>query len=387
MAIVSALVALAAAQGGQIEVPFNSTARAIIVDANVNGKQLTFMFDTGFGGAFVVDNSVNLGKSTGKMILRDFVGEFEADTVKLASVKLGSKAIDSKDMEAVMQPADFSFSYNTHCDGIMGLEVVKNEVTEINFEKSKFIFHPKSMDITKRVPDNKKTFLAKMLPIGHNSIEMEVVASNGRKIILALDTGNAFYATTHRDVLERLGLWPADKKPAFLKQSMVASGAVDSWHKKMENTTIFGVPVQTSYWDIIDLPSSSAEHDGTVGHGFLKNFNIVIDYERRRVWLENWTGEVMNEPTGEPGITAVYSERMKKVVVVDVAPDSPAAKAGVKEGDQLLSIDGKEMIGTIGYRELEALIDGKVGTKTTLSLSRRGELIRLQLDRVPLVND
>lgn len=376
-----------APQGGAVEVPFTSTKHAIIVDAHVNGKQLSFMFDTGFGGAFVVDNSVNLGKSTGKMILRDFVGEFEADTVKLASVKLGSKAIDSKDMEAVMQPADFSFSYNTHCDGIMGLEVVKNEITEINFEKSKFVFHPKSLDITKRVPDNKKTFLAKMLPMGHNSIEMEVVAANGRKLILALDTGNSFYATTHRDVLERIGLWAADRKPAFLKQSMVASGAVDSWHKKMDNSVIFGVPVPTSYWDIIDLPSSSAEHDGTVGHAFLKNFNIIIDYDRRRVWMENWTGQVMNEPTGEPGITAVYSDRSKKVVIVDVAPDSPAAKAGVKEGDALLSIDGQELIGSIGYRELEGMIDGKVGTKVTLSISRRGELMRLQLDRVPLVND
>src|SRR5437773_2611322 len=65
---------------------------------------------------------------------------------------------------------------------------------------------------------------------------------------------------------------------------------------------IFGVPVKGSIWDVIDLPSSSVEDDGTVGYGFLKNFNIVIDFERRYVWLENFTGKVADEPKAEPGI-------------------------------------------------------------------------------------
>jgi carboxyl-terminal processing protease len=124
-----------------------------------------------------------------------------------------------------------------------------------------------------------------------------------------------------------------------------------------------------------------------VGHGFLKNFNIVIDYERRRVWLENFTGQVGNEPPGETGLKAVYDNRSKKIIVAHVAPDSPAKKAGVQVGDQLLSVDGKELIGSIGYDELGAMVDGKVGTKVTVSLSRRGELVRLELERKPLVND
>lgn len=387
MMTLAAAILLSRLQEAAIEVPFRMAPTAIIADATVNGKPLSFMFDTGFSGSFVVDDSVNLGKATGKMRLRDFVGEFEADTVKLQSVKLGAKSIDPKEMEAVVQPVDYSFSYSTHCDGIMGFEVVRDSVVEINFQRSRFVFHPRSLDISKRVADGKRTFLLKMLPIGHSSIELEAVASNGKKMVLALDTGNSFFATTHRDVLERVGLWSADRKPAFMKSSFVASGAVDSWHKKMENVQIFGVPVPVSYWDILDLPSSSAEHDGTVGFGFLKNFNITIDYERRRVWMENFTGVVGNEPEGEPGFAAAYSERSKKVFVVDVAPDSPAAKAGVQEGDVVLSIDGKELIGTIGYREVEAMISGKVGTKVTVNFSRRGQLNRLELERAALVND
>lgn len=385
MPMLAALIALNLTQE-RVEVPFRIGENAIIVDASLNDRKLSFMFDTGFGGAFVVDHNISLGKATGKMTLRDFVGEFEAETVKLKSVSLGSKKI-SGEHEAVMQPADYSFSYNTHVDGIMGFDVIKGEITEINFQDKKFIFHPPSYDITKKTPDNVKTFLLKMLPIGHNSVEAEVKTASGKRMILALDTGNGFYATTHRDVLERIGEWTAEKTPRYMVQAMVASGPVDSWYKKMTDLTIFGVKVPQSYWSIIDLPSSSAEGDGTVGYGFLKNFNITIDYDRRRVWLENWTGSVGNDAIGSIGMAAVWHEATGRVRIVNVSPESPAKEAGIKRGDTILSIDGKDMLGAIGYRELESILDGKVGTKIALSISSGGEVRRLELERKALVND
>lgn len=385
--MVHTLFVLSALQGGVVEVPFQKGENAIIIDAEVNGKKLSFMYDTGFSGSFVVDSSINLGKATGAMTLRDFVGEFQASTVKLNTIKLGAKTIEPEGKEAVMQPANYTFSYMTHCDGIMGLEVMRDQVFEINMQNNKLIFYPKTVDISQRKPDGKKTFLCKMLPKGMGSIELEVVASNGKKMHLALDTGNSFYATTHRDVLERIGLWEPGKNPKHVKQSFVASGAVDSWTKKMDNVNIFGVPVETSYWDIIDLPSSSAVDDGTVGFGFLKNFNITIDYARRRVWLENYTGSVTNDAIGTTGITAYFSPSRHAVTVARVSPDSPASGAGVKVGDQILTIDGKELVGAIGFAEVEALLEGKPGTKVVIGLSSGGNARRLELDRTILIND
>lgn len=386
LSTLAALTVTLAAQSN--EVPFKIGESAIIVDATVNGKGVSLMFDTGFSGTVAVDNTINLGKPTGKMTLRDFVRNSEAPTVKITSLKLGEVAIDPKqeDMQAVMTPPDdYSFAFNTHCDGIMGFQVIKHQVTEINFENNKFIFHPKSYDITKLTPDNKKTFLVKLLPTGTDSLQMPVTTPSGKSLIMALDTGNSFYATTHTDSLERVGLWDG-RKPKFMGQSGVASGTVDSWNLKMPAMNIFGVPVPESVFDVIDLPSSSADADGTIGFQFLRNFNVTIDYERRRIWLENWSGKLSNASVGEIGMIAGYIPSEKKVRIVRVVPEGPAEAAGLKTGDELLAVDGVDLTRQ-GYRMLRRMFEGEIGTKVKIVISRGGQLKRLEVERKPLHNE
>lgn len=379
-----------ATQAAIIEIPFKIGDDAMIVDAVVNGKKVSCMFDTGFSGAFVLNEGINVGKPTGTMTLRDFVGEFQASTVKITSLGLGEtgqKKIDPADMEVVQQPTrDYSSSYGMHVDGIMGLEVIAHSITEINFEKQKLIFYPDSYDISKRTPDNKKTFLVKMLPKGNKSIELLVKTGEGESMALALDTGNAFYATTHRDVLERVKIWKEGNNPTYTKTAWVASGPVASWYLRMKNVTIYGVPVASSVWSIIDLPSSSSDHDGTVGFGFLRNFNITIDLDRRRVWLENFSGKVAEPEKAGTGISAIYNERIKRMQIVNVTPGSPAAKAGIKPGDHLLSV-GETETTNMGFRQIENLMEGSQGTKVRVAISRAGELIRHELTREYLINE
>ena len=130
------------------EWPFRVMESAIIVDSKVNGRNVSCMFDTGFAGAYVLNENVNVGKATGTMTLQDFVGTLEAKTVPITSLSMGEVKFDTTDMQVVSMPNnDYTSSYGTHCDGIMGLEVVAHKVFQINFEKSKFVFYPQSYDI------------------------------------------------------------------------------------------------------------------------------------------------------------------------------------------------------------------------------------------------
>ena len=387
MPLLAALLALAAPpQTGTFEIPFRRAETAILVDATINGRPVSLMFDTGYSGTAAIDASVDLGKATGKANVKDFVGTFEVTTVKPKTLLVGGKNFPVRpDMLIMQQPGDSSDAYGMHCDGILGFEAFKDSVFTIDYEHKKFIFHPKSYDITARKPDNKRTFLQKLLPIGNKSLEMYVATPEGKTMTLALDTGNSFYATTHRDVLERIGLWESNKPHKYPRMAGVASGAVESWLFQMPELTIFGIATPPSVWDIIDLPSSSAEGDGTVGDGFLKHFNITIDYNRRRVWLEKWDAEIANTEEGDVGLSAAYNPRTKRTQVVLVAPDSPAAAAGLKEGDTILMVDGEDLV-HVDYHRFRTMMEGKIGTSVRLAVSQNGGLKRIELKRTSLVN-
>ncbi len=389
MIVAAALAALVLrGQNAPIEIPFRIADDALLVDVTVNDTKVSLVFDTGFGGTVLVDDKVDIGPSGGSTVLRDFVGEFEAKTVKITSLKLGPITIPSAGMTAVQESLEgMTEGYNMHTDGLIGLNAIKNFVTEFDFEHQKLILYPKSEDITKRTPDGKKTFLAKLLPIGNTSMQMLVSVPSGRTMVMALDTGNSFYATTHRDVLERVGLWPANKDPMFMKMSGIASGQVDSWSLRMPTLKVFGIPVENSVWSIIDLPSGSAESDGTVGFQFLRNFNFTVDFDRRRVWFENFTGETGNDPVAETGLSGGYRDKTGKVEVWRVMPGSPAAIAGIKKGDEVISVDDRDLAGATTFRRFEALMQGDPGTVVDVVVSRGGNLMRYELKRAFLVNE
>ncbi|MCU0315843.1 MAG: PDZ domain-containing protein [Fimbriimonadaceae bacterium] len=377
---------LLAQQTKPIEVPFRLAETAIIVDATINGKTVSCMFDTGFSGSFKLNEGINIGKATGSITLIDFVGSFQAPTVKINDLSFGPMKIDPAGMAAVQHGNnDYSLSYGMTVDGIMGLEPLRNTIMEINFERKMLIFHPKTHDLTKMVPDNKKTFKPEVLPVGNASVELMVETESGEYMVLALDTGNSFYATTHRDVLERIGIWKPGKNPVYTKTSWVASGPVQSWYLRMPKLKIYGAEVENSVWSIIDLPSSRATGDGTVGFGFLKHFNTTIDLQRRVVWMENWTGKFTEDPLASTGMSAFNDPSTKRMRVVSVTPGSSAEKAGIRRGDDVLSVDGKQVVG-LTFDQFQTLMEGAKGSKVQVALSRSGNLMRVELERTVLVN-
>ena len=146
------------------------------------------------------------------------------------------------------------------------------------------------------------------------------------------------------------------------------------------------MPVPSGVWDIIDLPSATAEGDGTVGYGFLHNFNIIVDFERRRVWLENFTGKTADDPLGDVGLFALADRKSGDVKVFRVTPNSPAAKAGIKEGDTILSVGDDDLPKYIGYERMRKMLEGPVGSKVNLAISSDGGVKRYDLERVELYN-
>ncbi|WP_448380524.1 S41 family peptidase [Gloeomargarita sp.] len=70
----------------------------------------------------------------------------------------------------------------------------------------------------------------------------------------------------------------------------------------------------------------------------------------------------------------------RRILIADVVDDSPAAQAGIRPGDELISIAGRSTKG-MSLAEASKLIRGPVGTVLRLEVRRAQETIPLQLTR------
>lgn len=85
------------------------------------------------------------------------------------------------------------------------------------------------------------------------------------------------------------------------------------------------------------------------------------------------------------GIRMELNEKTKRLTVVEALEKSPALRAGLKAGDQILAVDGKSTQG-LKVEDASKLIRGKAGTPITLRIGRQGQsdfdvkLTRAQLE-------
>ncbi len=94
---------------------------------------------------------------------------------------------------------------------------------------------------------------------------------------------------------------------------------------------------------------------------------IVVSSTDEGGWLGVDIGEVTPEKAKDLKLSSV-----RGVVVDGVEPDSPAAKAGIKEKDVITQYDGQPVEGTVQFRRL--IRETPPGRPVTLEISRAGSL-------------
>jgi carboxyl-terminal processing protease len=118
-------------------------------------------------------------------------------------------------------------------------------------------------------------------------------------------------------------------------------------------------------------------------HGMLIELDPYTNYIPEND-IENY--RVMT--TGEyGGLGALFRQNKGKTYIVETYEESPAAKAGLKPGDVILAVDGKE-IGSRSADELEQLFLGQPGTLIKLSIQHPGndqiQVLEIQREKIEM---
>ena len=110
------------------------------------------------------------------------------------------------------------------------------------------------------------------------------------------------------------------------------------------------------------------ELGGIVGYNFLKNYRVTIDYPGKRLILEPNDSFAEPEEMVSTGISLGTLETFSEFVVRDVIAGSPAAEAGVEEGDRLVRVDDRPAA-SYTMRQLRAMMEDE-GSELRLQLAR-----------------
>ena len=92
-------------------------------------------------------------------------------------------------------------------------------------------------------------------------------------------------------------------------------------------------------------------------------------------FTENITGSFVGI-----GVYMIADEESQKIIVYYPIPDSPAEKAGIKSGDAIINVDGKDY----GYDDFNIIADnikGEEGTKVKLVIERDGKKMDFEITR------
>jgi serine protease Do len=100
---------------------------------------------------------------------------------------------------------------------------------------------------------------------------------------------------------------------------------------------------------------------------------LVMSSDDGSGWLGVEIGEVTAEKAKDLKLPAV-----RGVVVMDVEPGSPAAKAGLKDNNLIMQYDGQTVEGTVQFRRL--VRETPAGRTVTLEISRNGATQNVAVD-------
>ncbi|MEM1177890.1 MAG: aspartyl protease family protein [Acidobacteriota bacterium] len=130
--------------------------------------------------------------------------------------------------------------------------------------------------------------------------------------------------------------------------------------------------------DVAGVISSGS--DGNLGAEVLRRFQTTFDYSRDRMLLE--PNGALDEPfrfsTAGIGFFPALTDD-GAAQVDDVYARSPAARAGLREGDEILRLDGKAL-NDLGLTKARGLLQHPPGTQVALEVRRDGQLFELTLE-------
>lgn len=273
---------------------------------------------------------------------------------------------------------DASPLFGKSIGGIIGYDFIKQFIIEVDYDAKVInLSAPASYqyrgsgDLVPIKFINKKPFVNSKLKLeGRNTIEGTFM----------IDTGSTEAMTVNSPFVRAHQLL---KSLARTKQANLGGlgGAAASVTARVENIQVGRFVISkplVSFSQAAEGNDALANYAGVLGGEIFRRFTLILDYSRQRIILE--PNRHLPEPVEEDmsGIElGADGEDFRTLVVNEVAADSPAAEAGLKEEDELVAVDGRPAA-ELGLDRVRQMFK-REGEEYLLSVRRGGQTLQVKI--------
>lgn len=379
-----------------VELSFIRESNLIIVPIKINGEgPYNFILDTGSESGMVFDKWV-IGENN--LVNARTVPVYAADGNKVTDLWVANNlSIKFPGVSGVQQSMlvlqenfiDIENVIGVQAHGILGSEIFNRFVVEVDYDKKLLrLYNPKDFRVPKgfkKVPITLENFR----PFVKATVKQEKTKSAEVKLLIDTGASSALFldATKHEHI--RL---PEKTVDHTLGRALVGVIEGKIGRVKRFNLGKFKFKkVTTSFpenWIVSKTgnkdPTGDPRH-GTVGSEILSRFRVIFDYHEKAIYLKKASGYSENFKFNSAGLNVLaVGDELNSYFVTDIIEDSPAVKAGLQTGDEIIAIDGKPAF-FYSLTDINAIFRGPRGRVLILIIRRDGKLEQKELRLKPLL--
>jgi len=370
----------------KVEIPIEVYNNLIVIPVVLNGAlPLKFILDTGVRTAILTQKTftdiLNLSYSR-KYTISGPGGEQIIDAYITNNVSLELPGVTGRGHALLVLGQDYLELRNylgTDVHGILGYELFSRFIIEINYEKkvltlslpSKFKKPRKHQSIPIKIEDTKPY------------VTTSVVLADGTQLTakLLVDSG-----ASHGLMLEPTSD-PRIKVPDSTVSSVIGRGLGGEITGKVGRIrslkmgtyeikdVIANFPDPNSYFDSLKLGATA--RNGALGGEVLSRFTVIFNFPKEEMYIRKNAAFKKKFHYNLSGLTVkAKGSRLNVFEITEVRTRSVADKAGVTEGDLLVSINGVNTR-SMDLNSINGLLNNKPGKKINLVIDRKGQQLRL----------
>jgi hypothetical protein len=355
-----------------VSVPFELLNNHIYLDVKLDSKgPFRLLCDTGGANIVTPELAATLGLKAEGALQGRGVGDKSEDVglVKVGSLEVGGATLRDQ-VFAVYNLGPVSGSEGVPAKGLIGYEVFKRFVVRVDYEHrtltltlpSAFSYHGAGV----------------VVPFNFNGHIPQVEgAIDGISGAFDIDTGSRASVDLLGPFVEEHGLRARYAPKLEGVAGWGVGGPARAQFARAGSLRLGGLKVSRPVIELT-LQTKGAFSDkyvaGNVGGALLSRFNVIFDYSRQQLIFERHPGSDLPIAFDRAGAWFNLAEGPPPAFeVIDVYAGSPAAEAGLRQGDRIVEVDGKTPAELPLPALRERLRSDPPGTRVRFAVDRAGQ--------------